>query len=335
MPFYAVARGHKPGIYKRWSDCQKQVKGYHYARYKKFATLKEAKEFQELGYPKSKVIDRREKLAQEIKTNSVIEIPDNVTEDVTIIYECINVDGRSSPTPQEMKNDLNKLQKDTSKLRSRFDSYLARKPGTDTMLGTQCPPETSFAANSGKRKHDNSIQESDEKTVKKMNTGDCSGYHKTKFSFDSNGFLVVYTDGACNKNGRKGATAGIGVYFGPNHPLNVSKPVRGRATNNTAEIQAATCALELSKTLGFKKVAVHTDSLFMIDCMTSWLKNWKKNNWVKKNGDPVKNKNDLIVLDAASEGLAVKWVHVKGHAGHKGNEMADRLAKRGTRLYKA
>lgn len=201
----------------------------------------------------------------------------------------------------------------------------------------KAPEEISAEASPDKRKHDDddSDEEAEGQTaVKKLNTGDSTD-DKTKFSTDSEDYLIVYTDGSCEFNGRNGAKAGIGVYFGPNHPLNVSEPVKGRATNNTAEIQAATYALELSKASGFSKVAVHTDSQFMINCMTSWLKNWKKKNWVKSDGEPVKNKEDLITLDAATEGLAVKWVHVKGHIGHEGNEMADKLARQGAKLYKA
>ncbi|XP_053634770.2 ribonuclease H1 [Cherax quadricarinatus] len=274
MPFYAVARGHKPGIYEKWSDCQEQIQGYRCARYKKFATMDEAKEFVQENSLTNPIVDRREKAASDAETESAVkDAPQKSTED-------------TSPDKRKRDDD------------------------------------------------DNSSEESSEKTVKKLNMGD-SAEDKTKFSTDSNGFLIVYTDGACEFNGRNGARAGIGVYFGPDHPLNVSEPVKGKATNNTAEIQAATYALELTKASGFSKVAVHTDSQFMINCMTSWLKNWKKKNWVKSDGEPVKNKEDLITLDAASEGLAVKWVHVKGHDGLEGNEMADKLARQGAKLYKA
>ena len=44
---------------------------------------------------------------------------------------------------------------------------------------------------------------------------------------DESSFQVVYTDGACEGNGKAGARAGIGVYWGPDHPWNVSEPVRG------------------------------------------------------------------------------------------------------------
>lgn len=40
-----------------------------------------------------------------------------------------------------------------------------------------------------------------------------------EFLVDSNQFVHVYTDGACKKNGRRNASAGIGVYFDEDHPL--------------------------------------------------------------------------------------------------------------------
>ncbi|KAL3275871.1 hypothetical protein HHI36_020610 [Cryptolaemus montrouzieri] len=67
-------------------------------------------------------------------------------------------------------------------------------------------------------------------------------------------YVVVYTDGACENNGKANAKAGIGVWFGNNHPLNVSRPVQGKATNNTAEIQACVAALEILYNEGIRKV---------------------------------------------------------------------------------
>ncbi|XP_066987587.1 ribonuclease H1-like isoform X3 [Macrobrachium rosenbergii] len=209
--------------------------------------------------------------------------------------------------------------------RSESEKSVEKK---DSSNGSEAKPESCTE----KRKHSSDGEEEAEEgsEKKKLATDD-----KSKFSTDSDGFMIVYTDGACQFNGRHGAQAGVGVFFGHGHPLNVSEPVRGKATNNMAEIQAATYAVELAQASGFKKVAVHTDSQFMINCMTSWLKGWKKKNWVKSDGEPVKNKDELIALDKACDGLSVKWVHVKGHDGHEGNEEADRLARQGAKLYKA
>jgi ribonuclease HI len=40
-----------------------------------------------------------------------------------------------------------------------------------------------------------------------------------EFETDENGYVNVYTDGACENNGRPGARAGIGVWFADSHPL--------------------------------------------------------------------------------------------------------------------
>lgn len=60
---------------------------------------------------------------------------------------------------------------------------------------------------------------------------------------------------------------------------------------------------------GIKKLDIHTDSQFMINCITDWMKKWKKNNWVTSNGGAVKNKEQLQILDKAISSLdAVRWV---------------------------
>ncbi|XP_063882286.1 ribonuclease H1-like isoform X1 [Scylla paramamosain] len=320
MPFYAVARGHKPGIYQTWAECQENINGYTRPRYKKFATESEAKEFVQENALTCPVVDRREASKKD---------EDNGAASASRTYN----GGNLSPTLLEMKASMKCLQKDLSQLRTRFELYIEDRVGT--ACSKPLPPSSAPVQ---KRKHESeSEEEGDEdqpSSSKKLNTEGKEG-DKSKFKVDSDGFLIVYTDGACWMNGKQGAKAGMGVFFGQEHPLNVAEPIKGRATNNNAEIQAATCALELARSAGFSKVAVHTDSQFMIDCASSWMKNWKKKGWVKSDGQPVKNKEELMVLDSAMEDLAVKWVHVKGHAGHEGNEEADKLARQGAKQYKS
>ncbi|XP_046820804.1 ribonuclease H1 [Vespa crabro] len=142
-------------------------------------------------------------------------------------------------------------------------------------------------------------------------------------------YVDVYTDGACSSNGRRGARAGIGVWFGDNHPLNVSEPVVGRATNNMAEIQAVTVAARQAEKAGIKKLKINTDSKFLINCITNWMPKWKKNGWKTATNKPVINKTELLEMEAALKSLDVKWNHVNGHVGIYGNEMADKLARQG------
>nr|XP_018905329.1 PREDICTED: uncharacterized protein LOC109035938 [Bemisia tabaci] len=155
------------------------------------------------------------------------------------------------------------------------------------------------------------------------------------FKFNSYGVVVVYTDGACSNNGRIRAQAGLGVWFNHNHPLNLSEPVVGPATNNNAEIQAATRAMQQALKAGITDLDINTDSQFLIQCITRWIHKWKTNNWQLSTGGPVKNKEKLVELDQAIKSMtSVSWTYVRGHDGNEGNEAADALARQGALLYK-
>ncbi|XP_039604776.1 ribonuclease H1 [Polypterus senegalus] len=141
--------------------------------------------------------------------------------------------------------------------------------------------------------------------------------------------VVVYTDGCCSSNGYKMARAGIGVYWGPDHPKNVAERLTGRQTNQRAEILAACRAIEQAKSMDITKIVLYTDSMFTINGITKWIKKWKTNGWKLNSGGSVTNKDDFQKLDKATEGMQITWIHIPGHAGYQGNEEADRLAREG------
>ncbi|KAM8953229.1 ribonuclease H1-like [Pelodytes ibericus] len=143
--------------------------------------------------------------------------------------------------------------------------------------------------------------------------------------------VVVYTDGCCSRNGRLKARAGIGVYWGPNHPKNVAERLEGRQTNQRAEIQAACKAVEQAKAQNITKLVLYTDSMFTINGITKWIHSWKGNNWKLSTGQSVVNKEDFEKLDRLINGINITWMHIPGHAGFDGNEAADKLAKEGAR----
>lgn len=80
---------------------------------------------------------------------------------------------------------------------------------------------------------------------------------------------------------------------------NVCEPVSGRPTNNAGEIQGATRAIRDAGARGVDKLTIHTDSDFMRNSVTSWMPNWKNNNWNKSDGNPVVNQRDFQDLDRA------------------------------------
>lgn len=174
-----------------------------------------------------------------------------------------------------------------------------------------------------KRRHQ---QEEEEETPSKRVKAEADSADGFTYMGDS---VVVYTDGCCSANGKSSARAGIGVYWGPHHPLNVSDRLEGRQTNQRAEIQAACRALELAKQNQIQKLVVYTDSKFTINGVTSWVKSWKLNGWKLKSGGNIINKDDFIKLDRLNSELQVTWMHIPGHAGFHGNEEADRLSREG------
>ncbi|KAL2263585.1 hypothetical protein VTK26DRAFT_6052 [Humicola hyalothermophila] len=146
--------------------------------------------------------------------------------------------------------------------------------------------------------------------------------------------MVVYTDGSSLGNGKDGASAGVGVYFGPSDPRNISERLAGEVqTNQRAELTAILRALEsveLSQDL-----EIRTDSKYSIQCVTEWYINWERNGWKTREG-PVKNR-DLVQsirdkLDRReSEGGRTQFIWVKGHSTDPGNIAADHLAVEGAK----
>lgn len=146
--------------------------------------------------------------------------------------------------------------------------------------------------------------------------------------------LVIYTDGACLKNGTVGAAAGMGVYFGPDDPRNVSEPVPSHyaQTNQTAELMALEIAVKVAQAEilagRFRRSRIFTDSNYAIKCVTEWVNNWERNGWITSNGTTVKYKELVLSISSILRALPViELVKVKGHSGVVGNEMADDLAR--------
>jgi ribonuclease HI len=132
----------------------------------------------------------------------------------------------------------------------------------------------------------------------------------------------IYTDGACSGNPGPG---GWGVLIEiDNKNIELSGGDKD-TTNNRMELMAAIKALEeIDKSY---EITLYTDSNYVKDGITSWISNWKKNNWKTASKKDVKNKELWMRLDEAIKDKNISWVWVKGHAGNAGNEQADYLAR--------
>jgi len=139
--------------------------------------------------------------------------------------------------------------------------------------------------------------------------------------------VIIYTDGACKGNPGPG---GWGALLQSGEHRKELCGGETNTTNNRMELMAAIKALEsLSRPCS---VVLHTDSTYVKQGITSWIKGWRKNGWRTAARKPVKNADLWQQLDAAQALHHVDWRWVKGHAGNAGNEAADALANRGISL---
>jgi ribonuclease HI len=134
--------------------------------------------------------------------------------------------------------------------------------------------------------------------------------------------VIIHTDGGCHGNPGPGGWAAILRTGSQTRELSGNAPA---TTNNRMELQAAIAALTaLAEPCA---VELHTDSSYLRDGITKWISGWKRNGWLTKTKDPVKNEDLWRQLDAAVARHKVTWHWVKAHAGHKENERCDQLAQ--------
>lgn len=98
-------------------------------------------------------------------------------------------------------------------------------------------------------------------------------------------------------------------------------------TNNRMELLAAIEALKALREPC--RVDLTTDSVYVRSGITSWLAGWKQKGWKTAGRKPVKNVDLWQALDEQNQRHDVSWHWVKGHSGHRENELADQLANRG------
>ena len=136
--------------------------------------------------------------------------------------------------------------------------------------------------------------------------------------------IEIFTDGACRGNPGKG---GWGVMIRAN---GLEESLYGgdlSTTNNIMELTAAIKALEHIPENS--NVVLTTDSKYVMQGITEWIKNWKIRNWKTASKNPVLNKELWKRLDNLTNLHSVEWKWVKGHSGHRENEIADQLANKG------
>lgn len=134
--------------------------------------------------------------------------------------------------------------------------------------------------------------------------------------------IEIYTDGACSGNPGPGGWGAVLVYNGKEKELSGSEK---NTTNNRMELTAVIMALNaLNQPC---KVTLTTDSKYVCDAVNKgWVYSWKKNGWKKSDKKPALNVDLWKELLSLLEKHEVEFIWVKGHNGHKYNEICDALA---------
>jgi len=135
--------------------------------------------------------------------------------------------------------------------------------------------------------------------------------------------VEIYTDGACSGNPGAGGWGAILRY------KDVEKELSGgeqNTTNNRMELMAVIQALSALKVVC--NISLYTDSKYVMNGVTEWMPNWKQNGWkTAHKKQEVKNIDLWQKLDELVQKHEIRWIWVKGHAGHAENERCDTLAR--------
>lgn len=134
--------------------------------------------------------------------------------------------------------------------------------------------------------------------------------------------VYIYTDGACSGNPGAGGWGAVLKYGTACKELSGAEEM---TTNNRMELTAVIMGLKALKEPC--EVILTTDSRYVVDGIEKgWARSWQRNGWIKSDKKPALNRELweelLLLLDTHK----VKFVWVKGHAGHPENERCDELA---------
>ena len=135
--------------------------------------------------------------------------------------------------------------------------------------------------------------------------------------------IKIYTDGSCIGNPGPGGWAAI-IFNGDKQDI-----ISGRkknTTNNQMELMAAIKALVFFSKK--QKIRIYTDSNYVKEGITNWIKIWEKNNWKTASKKKVKNVELWIKLNTLSNFHDIEWKWVKAHARDPMNNMVDKLARK-------
>lgn len=146
--------------------------------------------------------------------------------------------------------------------------------------------------------------------------------------------VQLYTDGACSGNPGPGGWAWVLVL--QDEILLQGSGNEEHTTNNRMELLAAIDGLKNFEKSQYRDLNLQliTDSVYVKQGISTWIKNWKKNNWRTSDKKPVKNQDLWELLDALYEKFSPECIWVRGHATNKFNIRCDTMAVQAARQVK-
>ena len=134
--------------------------------------------------------------------------------------------------------------------------------------------------------------------------------------------VIIFTDGSSRGNPGPGGWGAI-IISDEKHVTELGGAEK-KTTNNRMEIMAAIEALRKAKEES--EITLYTDSSYLINGITKWIKGWKRIGWITRTKEEVLNRDLWEELDSLVQERTVKWEYVGGHMGVAGNERCDRIA---------
>lgn len=148
----------------------------------------------------------------------------------------------------------------------------------------------------------------------------------------------LYVDGSCRGNGKENSNGGFGVIVIDVDPITHKETLVDayskqceNTTNNREELKAILWAMlqysrKRDESWGNCPI-VYSDSAYCVNTFNEWMFSWARNGWIKSDKKIPENL-DLIqpFYNHKMKSYEIELRKVKGHAGHRWNELADQLA---------